>query len=65
MSIEAMKCTGCGKLPREVFTMIALPPPDVAICSECVALCAEIVGEKWAATAHHIAKLKTEIALKD
>jgi hypothetical protein len=41
---EPYRCSLCAKDQRQVRKMIA--GPDVAICDECVALCAEICDEE-------------------
>jgi ATP-dependent Clp protease ATP-binding subunit ClpX len=41
-----MRCSFCGKARTEVESIVAGPTPAVAICNECVALCAEIVAEQ-------------------
>jgi ATP-dependent Clp protease ATP-binding subunit ClpX len=47
---ESASCSFCGKNTKQVQKMIA-GPEGVAICSECVDLCVEIieeeVGEDW------------------
>ncbi len=47
-SLEAIRCSFCGKRATEVDRIIAGPAPAVAICNECVELCAEIVAEERA-----------------
>jgi ATP-dependent protease Clp ATPase subunit len=47
-SVEPIRCSFCGKPRTQVASMIAGPTPAVAICNECVALCAEIVSEESA-----------------
>jgi hypothetical protein len=44
--LESIRCSFCGKSGTEVERMIAGPTPAVAICSECVALCAGIMAEE-------------------
>jgi hypothetical protein len=44
--LESIRCSFCGKRGTEVGKIIAGPTPAVAICNECVALCAEIVKEE-------------------
>jgi ATP-dependent Clp protease ATP-binding subunit ClpX len=46
LSLDAIRCSFCGKRATEVEKIVAGPTPAVAICSECVALCAEIVREE-------------------
>jgi ATP-dependent Clp protease ATP-binding subunit ClpX len=43
--LESIRCSFCGKRGTEVGRIIAGPTPAVAICSECVVLCAQIVAE--------------------
>ena len=45
-SLESIRCSFCGKRGTEVQKIVAGPTPAVAICSECVALCAQIVAEE-------------------
>jgi ATP-dependent Clp protease ATP-binding subunit ClpX len=47
-SVEAIRCSFCGKPRSQVASLVAGPTPAVAICNECVALCAEIVSEAGA-----------------
>jgi hypothetical protein len=44
-SVHAIRCAFCGKPRNQVASLVAGPTPEVAICNECVALCAEIVSE--------------------
>ncbi|MBV9606390.1 MAG: hypothetical protein JO027_14835 [Solirubrobacterales bacterium] len=44
--LESIRCSFCGKRASEVDRIIAGPTPAVAICSECVGLCAEIIAEE-------------------
>jgi ATP-dependent Clp protease ATP-binding subunit ClpX len=44
-SVEAIRCSFCGKPRSEVASIVAGPTPAVAICNECVDLCAEIIAE--------------------
>jgi hypothetical protein len=44
--IESIRCSFCGKRGTEVEKMVAGPTPAVAICSECVTLCAQIIAEE-------------------
>jgi len=44
-SVEAIRCSFCGKPRSQVASLVAGPTPDVAICNECVGLCADIVAE--------------------
>ena len=44
-AFESIRCSFCGKRATEVDRVIAGPTPAVAICSECVELCAEIIAE--------------------
>jgi ClpX C4-type zinc finger len=45
-SAEPIRCSFCGKPRTEVESIVAGPTPAVAICNECVALCAEIIAEQ-------------------
>ena len=45
-SAESIRCSFCGKPRAEVESIVAGPTPAVAICNECVALCAEIIAEQ-------------------
>jgi ClpX C4-type zinc finger len=45
-ALGAIRCSFCGKRGSEVARMVAGPTPAVAICSECIALCAEIMREE-------------------
>jgi ClpX C4-type zinc finger len=47
-SLDEIRCSFCGKRATEVDKIIAGPTPVVAICSECVELCSEIVAEERA-----------------
>jgi hypothetical protein len=38
-------CSFCGKPRDEVSGIVAGPTPSIAICNECVSLCAEILGD--------------------
>lgn len=38
-------CSFCGKARDEVSGIVAGPTPSIAICNECVSLCAEILGD--------------------
>jgi ATP-dependent Clp protease ATP-binding subunit ClpX len=44
-SADSIRCSFCGKRRSEVASIVAGPTPAVAICNECVALCAEIIAE--------------------
>jgi ATP-dependent Clp protease ATP-binding subunit ClpX len=44
--LESIRCSFCGKRGSEVGRIVAGPTPAVAICSECIALCAEIMAEE-------------------
>jgi ATP-dependent Clp protease ATP-binding subunit ClpX len=44
--VESLRCSFCGKPRSQVFSIVAGPTPGVAICNECVALCAEIISEE-------------------
>jgi ATP-dependent Clp protease ATP-binding subunit ClpX len=45
-SLDSIRCSFCGKRGTEVEAIVAGPTPAVAICKECVGLCAEIVSEQ-------------------
>jgi len=45
-SAESIRCSFCGKPRSEVESIVAGPTPAVAICNECVALCAEMIAEE-------------------
>ncbi|HEX4280779.1 MAG TPA: ClpX C4-type zinc finger protein [Solirubrobacteraceae bacterium] len=47
-SPESIRCSFCGKPRSQVASIVAGPTPEVAICNECVALCAEIVSNEGA-----------------
>jgi hypothetical protein len=47
-SLEAIRCSFCGKRGTEVASIVTGPTPAIAICSECVGLCAEIMPEQRA-----------------
>ena len=47
-SLEAIRCSFCGKRGTEVGRIIAGPTPAVAICNECIELCSEIIAEERA-----------------
>jgi hypothetical protein len=44
-SAESLRCSFCGKPRAQVESIVAGPTPDVAICNECIARCAEIIAE--------------------
>jgi ATP-dependent Clp protease ATP-binding subunit ClpX len=44
--LGAIRCSFCGKRGTEVAKMVAGATPAVAICSECIVLCAQIVAEE-------------------
>jgi ATP-dependent Clp protease ATP-binding subunit ClpX len=46
ISLRAIRCSFCGKRGDEVRAMVAGPSPHIAICNECVGLCAEIMAEQ-------------------
>ena len=43
---ESLRCSFCGKDRNEVQAMVAGWTPSLAICNECVDLCAEIIAEQ-------------------
>jgi ATP-dependent Clp protease ATP-binding subunit ClpX len=45
-STESIRCSFCGKPRSNVESLVAGPTPAVAICNECVVLCAAIVSEQ-------------------
>jgi hypothetical protein len=44
-SADSIRCSFCGKPRAAVASIVAGPTPAVAICNECVDLCAEIIAE--------------------
>jgi hypothetical protein len=40
----SVHCSFCGKSRGEVEGIVAGPTPEIAICNECVSLCAELLG---------------------
>ena len=44
--LESIRCSFCGRRATEVGKVIAGPTPAVAICNECVALCADILAKE-------------------
>ena len=47
-SADSIRCSFCGKARSQVASIVAGPAPAIAICNECVELCAEIVAEQRA-----------------
>ncbi len=45
-SVESIRCSFCGKPRSQVASIVAGPTPAIAICNECVDLCAEIIAEE-------------------
>ena len=45
-SAEPIRCSFCGKSRSQVSSIVAGRTPQVAICNECVARCAEIISEE-------------------
>ena len=45
-STESIRCSFCGKPRSEVASIVAGPTPSIAICNECVQLCAEIIANQ-------------------
>lgn len=43
---DAVRCSFCGKGYAGVGSMVCGPTPSVAICSECVELCTQIMVEE-------------------
>jgi ATP-dependent Clp protease ATP-binding subunit ClpX len=46
--VESLTCSFCGKKRTDVEMIVCGPTPAVAICNECVELCAEIMEEQRA-----------------
>lgn len=44
--LESIRCSFCGKRGTEVEKIVAGPTPAVAICSECIVLCAAILKDE-------------------
>lgn len=44
--LESLRCSFCGKRGTEVERLIAGPTPQIAIWSECIELCTEILAEE-------------------
>jgi ATP-dependent Clp protease ATP-binding subunit ClpX len=44
--LESIRCSFCGKRGTEVERIVAGSTPSVAICNECIVLCAQIVAEE-------------------
>jgi ATP-dependent Clp protease ATP-binding subunit ClpX len=44
--LESIRCSFCGKSGSEVEKIVAGSTPSVAICNECIVLCAQIVAEE-------------------
>jgi ClpX C4-type zinc finger len=47
-ALDSIRCSFCGKRGTDVDGLIAGPTPAVAICSDCVGLCAEIIAAERA-----------------
>ena len=45
-STDSVRCSFCGKPRGEVASIVAGPTPAIAICNECVDLCADIIAEQ-------------------
>jgi ATP-dependent Clp protease ATP-binding subunit ClpX len=43
--LKDIRCSFCGK-PGQRGRVVCGPTPDIAICDECVELCAEIIAEQ-------------------
>ncbi len=54
VSLEAIRCSFCGKRGDEVESIVAGPSPTIAICSECVRLCADIMAEQRGGGSSHL-----------
>jgi ATP-dependent Clp protease ATP-binding subunit ClpX len=46
MPLEAIRCSFCGKRGDEVEAIVAGSTPTIAICNECVDLCARLMAEQ-------------------
>ncbi|MGA8722158.1 MAG: ClpX C4-type zinc finger protein [Solirubrobacteraceae bacterium] len=46
--MDSIRCSFCGKPRSAVASIVAGPTPAVAICNECVDMCAEIIAEQAA-----------------
>jgi len=46
--LHRVRCSFCGKRGDEVAAIVCGQTPDIAICNECVDLCAEIIAEQTA-----------------
>jgi ClpX C4-type zinc finger protein len=44
--LESIRCSFCGKRGTEAEKIVAGSTPGVAICNECIVLCAEIIAEE-------------------
>ena len=44
--LDQVKCSFCGKRGCNVEAIVCGTTPDIAICSECVDLCVEIMAEE-------------------
>jgi hypothetical protein len=40
----SVRCSFCGKSRGDVEGIVAGQTPEIAICNECVSLCAELLG---------------------
>ncbi len=45
-SSDSVRCSFCGKPRSEVASIVSGPTPAIAICNECVELCADIIAEE-------------------
>ena len=45
-ALGSIRCSFCGKRGTEVERIVAGSKPGVAICNECIVLCAQIVAEE-------------------
>ena len=45
-ALGEIRCSFCGKRGTEVARMVAGSTPAVAICNECIVLCAQIAAEE-------------------
>ncbi|MHB1570652.1 MAG: ClpX C4-type zinc finger protein [Solirubrobacteraceae bacterium] len=45
VDLDQLRCSFCGKHRGDVDAIGCGPTPAVAICNECVGLCAEVIAE--------------------
>ena len=46
IDVSKLSCSFCGKRRDAVASIVSGPTPAIAICNECVELCAEIIAEQ-------------------